>query len=202
MQQERTARLATEADIPEGAAAFARAFYDDPAVMWLLPDDTKRLRQLTQLYGVLLAKTMRIDFYETYTTDDHAGLAIWGRPGGWEPPTKVMLPVLPKMLRILGPRCFVRYMRTMAAVKKVHPEEPHWYLAGLGTDPPKQRSGVGRSLIAAVLARCDTERLPAYLETQKAENVPYYNRFGFRVTGEIDLPGGGPHLWLMWRDPL
>ena len=202
MQRERTARLATETDIPEGAAAFARAFYDDPAIMWFLPDATKRLCQLTNMYAMLLAKTMKIGFYETYTTDDHAGLAIWARPGAWEPPTKFMLPALPKMLRILGPRSFVRYMRAMVAVKKVHPEEPHWYLAGLGTDPPKQRFGVGRSLIAAVLARCDAEQLPAYLETQKAENVPYYKQFGFRVTGEMDLPGDGPHLWLMWRDPL
>ena len=203
MQRERIATLATFDDISPGAAAFARAFYDDAAIKWFLPDDDKRLSQFTRLYELILAKTMPVDFYETYTTDDHAGMAIWGRPGAWEPPTKMMLPVLPKMLAILGPRSFLKYMRAMAAMKKVHPEEPHWYLAGLGTDPPKQRSGVGRSLIAPVLARCDAERLPAYLETQKPENVPYYNQFGFEVTGEIDLPGaGGPHLWLMWRKPL
>ena len=202
MQRERTVSLATPGDIPEGAAAFARAFYDDPAIMWLLPDDAKRLSQLTRLYELLLEKTMPVDFYETYTTDDHAGLAIWGRPGAWEPPTKMMLPLMPKILRILGLRCFLRYMRVMQQLKKVHPEEPHWYLAGLGTDPPKQRIGVGRSLIAPVLERCDAERIPAYLETQKPQNVPYYSQFGFRVTGELDLLGDGPHIWLMWREPM
>lgn len=51
------------------------------------------------------------------------------------------------------------------------------------------------------LARCDGEYCPAYLESTKAENLPYYRRFGFAVTGEIVLPEGGPTLWPMWRDP-
>ena len=202
MHREKTARSLVEADIPEASAAFARAFYNDPAIIWFLPDDSKRLAQLTEFYGLLLRKTSKIDFYDVYTTDDRAGLAIWAPPGEWEPPTKVMLPLLPRMLRILGLGGMRRYFIAMAAMKKVHPEEPHWYLAGLGTDPVKQRTGVGRALTASVLARCDRERLPAYLETQKPENLPYYEQFGFRVTGEMDIPKGGPHLWLMWRDPL
>jgi len=31
--------------------------------------------------------------------------------------------------------------------------------------------------------------------------VPFYERHGFRVIGELSIPGGGPTLWLMWRDP-
>jgi hypothetical protein len=33
------------------------------------------------------------------------------------------------------------------------------------------------------------------------DNVPYYQRFGFEVTGELVLPNGGPTLWPMWRQP-
>lgn len=102
----------------------------------------------------------------------------------------------------MGLGATVRFMRVVAKIEKAHPEEPHWYLAGLGTDPPKQRSGLGTTLLAPVLAHCNADKVPAYLETQKPENVPYYERFGFRVTGEIDITEGGPHVWLMWRDPL
>jgi hypothetical protein len=49
------------------------------------------------------------------------------------------------------------------------------------------------------LDRVDAEHAPAYLESSNADNVPYYTRFGFEVTGEIVLPNGGPTLWPMWR---
>ena len=31
--------------------------------------------------------------------------------------------------------------------------------------------------------------------------MPFYERHGFTVIGELTIPGGGPTLWLMWRDP-
>jgi hypothetical protein len=51
------------------------------------------------------------------------------------------------------------------------------------------------------LDRCDAEGLPAYLESTNPENLPYYRRFGFEVTGEISLPEDEPKLWPMWREP-
>jgi hypothetical protein len=53
--------------------------------------------------------------------------------------------------------------------------------------------------MASRLDRCDAEHAPAYLESSNPDNVPYYMRFGFEVTGEIQLPNGGPTMWPMWR---
>jgi len=50
-------------------------------------------------------------------------------------------------------------------------------------------------LIGSHLDRVDAEHPPAYLESTKYDNEPYYRRFRFQVTGEIPLPGGGPTLW-------
>ena len=63
-----------------------------------------------------------------------------------------------------------------------------------------QGNGVGRALITAVTDRCDTTGIGAYLESSKAANVPYYERFGFVVTGEIQV-ADSPTLYAMWRDP-
>ena len=52
--------------------------------------------------------------------------------------------------------------------------------------------------VTAGLSRCDAEHAPAYLESSKPANVPYYERFGFEVTGETVVPNG-PTLIPMWR---
>ena len=86
-------------------------------------------------------------------------------------------------------------------MKAAHPEEPHWYLATIGSDPAVRGGGYGAALMHSRLGRCDAEYAPAYLESSNPDNIGYYERFGFVVTGEIAIAGGGPSLWPMWRDP-
>ena len=88
----------------------------------------------------------------------------------------------------------------MSALDEVHPTEPHWYLAFVCTSPELQGRGYGRSLILDMIGRCDAEKLPAYLEATSERNRSLYERLGFRLTHQIDLPGG-PSLWGMWREP-
>jgi hypothetical protein len=52
-----------------------------------------------------------------------------------------------------------------------------------------------------VLTSCDEEGVPAYLESSKEQNVPYYRHHGFEVTGAFDVAPDGPRLWGMWREP-
>ena len=35
--------------------------------------------------------------------------------------------------------------------------------------------------------------------TEQPRNVPLYQRYGFEIAVEGDLPGGGPHFWFMRR---
>jgi len=86
-------------------------------------------------------------------------------------------------------------------IDSLHPREPHWYLATLGTDPRFQGTGVGSALLASTLARVDEEGTPAYLESSKARNVPLYARFGFEVIEELRSKAGRPPMWRMWREP-
>jgi hypothetical protein len=43
--------------------------------------------------------------------------------------------------------------------------------------------------------------VPVALVTGEQGNVGYYESFGFAVTGQMELPGGGPAHWTMRRDP-
>jgi ribosomal protein S18 acetylase RimI-like enzyme len=151
------------------------------------------------MFGVLL-KGHYLPLQTVWTTPDVAGAALWGPPGHGVVPTAAVLRNGIELLRALGMRS-ARALRALTHVEHLHPKDPHWYLGVLGTRPERQGTGVGSALLAPVLTRCDEEGMPAYLESSKESNIAFYRRHGFEVTGEIPLPGGGPTVWPMWRDP-
>ncbi|MEU6175408.1 GNAT family N-acetyltransferase [Streptantibioticus parmotrematis] len=210
-------RTAGRSDVRETAAVLARAFDDDPVMAWMFPDAEERPRRLPGLFSVLLRHqhlrhgAVRLGVDAGPAEDSSAGrrrkreepiqgAALWDPPGRWRNPAWRELLALPGYARLFGRRLAVAG-ETVATLAAAHPEEPHWYLAVLGTEPAAQGRGVGAALLRSRLDVCDREGTPAYLESSKDRNVPYYERFGFRVTGEITIPHGGPTTWAMWRIP-
>ena len=101
-------------------------------------------------------------------------------------------------LGVAGPLPASRGMRNDRAMRALHPTYPHMYLWFLGVAPSHHGTGVGRALLAELHA--DSERLgvPTYLETGTPSNVPFYERGGYEVVGEIEMPVG-PRMWRMER---
>jgi GNAT superfamily N-acetyltransferase len=192
-------RLARPDERVAVAASLAAAFFDDPVMSWILTDPRQRRRRLAAMFGVLL-QGHYLPMETVWTTPDAAGAALWGAPGRAAVPKAAVLRNAIALLAALGVHS-VRALRALTHVEQLHPEAPHWYLGVLGTRPERQGTGIGSALLAPVLRRCDEEGLPAYLESSKEANVAFYGRHGFAVTGEIVLPGGGPTVWPMWRDP-
>lgn len=93
-----------------------------------------------------------------------------------------------------------RLLTALELMDRHHSRECHSYLFFLATRPQWQSRGLGSALLREVLARCDADRTPAYVEATSVENRRLYLRHGFAVTGEIRLPDG-PSMWPMWRDP-
>jgi GNAT superfamily N-acetyltransferase len=185
-------------DIDAVAASSARAFYDDPLQVWALPDGATRLAKLEQMFA-LQTRVATLPLGECYTDDSCSVACFWAPPGRWQPPPGVIAD-LGELRDILGDG-LERFVTAMHAMHEVHPEEPHWYLQGLGTDPPRQGEGLASAALEPVLARCDADGVPAYLESTRERNVAFYERHGWTVTGTIDVPEGGPRLWAMWREP-
>ena len=181
------------------ADAVARGFHDNEIWSWVIPDDRRRAKLLRRAYRARL-RHLYLLRGEAWTTPDAVGAALWIPPG--EPKRRPRdqiaeaLALLPG-IGLGGARRGARIEELMAAH---HPHEPHWYLEVLSINPANQRQGHGSALLAPVLARCDDEELPAYLETNRKSNVPYYLRFGFELGDEVSLDDSPP-LWLMWREP-
>jgi GNAT superfamily N-acetyltransferase len=195
------ARPATRADVPALSRTLGRAFFDDPVMRWMLPNDDARRRKLHRLFAALTRHHhLARGGVEIATAGGDVGAAaLWDPPGEWRQTTGEQIRAMPRLLVTFGPS-IRRGLVVEDLMMKTHPEEPHWYLAIIGSDPTVRGKGFGNVLMRSRLDRVDAEHAPAYLESSNPDNVPYYERFGFEVTGEIAVPDG-PTLIPMWRKP-
>ncbi len=195
-------RPARKADIRALAQTLGRAFFDDPVMTWMLPDPARRSTGLPRMFATMTRHHFLSQTGAEVALADGgiAAAALWDPPDCWQESRLQGLLMMPAFLRAFGSRVSVG-QEVSDLMKRHHPEEPHWYLSVIGSDPAHRGAGFGQALMASRLDRVDAEHAPAYLESTKADNVPYYQRFGFEVTREIVLPRGGPTMWAMWRRP-
>lgn len=184
-------------DVEILSRVLARSFDDDPLMTWMFPVAVARSVRLPRLFVALMETALPLG--EVFTTESLQGAAIWNPPGtfplGWRTNARMGW-TMARLLRrhFLGRAPGLMYFDTH------HPREPHWYLQMLGTDPDYQGQGIGSSLLAQVLERCDRTGERVYLEASKEKNIPFYARHGFAVSEEMHVPRG-PTIWAMWRDP-
>lgn len=193
-----------KSQIDELSHVLARAFFDDPMIEYIVPDEEKRKRVLP--WFMKKAAQISHRYGEPFTTAGKIdGAALWLPPG------KTILS-LPMMIRVgmlaapfkFGPPTFMKFMGAMNHLEHFHKRDvppDHWYLFVLGVDPDRQGQGVGGKMIAPILERADKDRLPCYLETMKERNVTFYKKHGFEVVVD-DTFKDGPRYWTMKRTPI
>ncbi|MFJ8076501.1 GNAT family N-acetyltransferase [Streptomyces sp. NPDC096176] len=174
----------------------ARAFDDDPMMRWFFPDGASREVGLGRYFSTIFTRQY---VHHAVCERTEAAAAFWVPP---EAQAKAVpdAETIQELKNILGDRAPL--LRDAVETAAEHaPQEPHWYLALIGADPAGQGQGQGAALLRSGLAKADAAGLPAYLESSKPSNLPFYEHFGFTVQEELRLPGNGPTLWAMRRGP-
>jgi ribosomal protein S18 acetylase RimI-like enzyme len=194
-----TVRPVGSPDVPDLVDVLVRSFADDPVANFMFSGERRRRRGLHSFFSSQIRRQYLAGGH-VYTTEDRAGAAIWGAPDRDRSGLTELLQLLPTAPFLVSTR-MVRALRLLFEVDGLHPKEPHWYLATLGTDPERQRRGIGSALLRPVLDRADEDGTPAYLESSKERNVPFYARFGFEVIEELRSAPNNPTIWRMWREP-
>jgi len=194
-------RRATRDDIPPLAAMLARAFAADPFYSYLSGTASERSQRMRDGWTAIL-RFASAGLSATWTTDDHAGAAVWIPPGRAASGFIDQLRMLPALAELTG---WTRLRQASAALELLERRRralaptPHWYLSALGVEPERQGEGIGSALLAPVLAEADAAGLACYLETAVGRNVLLYERHGFDVVEELVLPNTDVHGWLMLR---
>jgi len=190
------------AERAEAIATTARAFWPDPLFGFFCRDAVQEHRALPSFFRSLIDDATRHgEVWVARTPGRCVATASWVPPGGMPRDGRREARIYAGAIGTLVTGRNRRLaLRLLSEVERHHPREPHWYLALVGVDPRWQGRGLGRAVIEPVLARCDADGHPAYLETQKPENLAFYARFAFTVRDEVRLPGAPP-VWLLWREP-
>lgn len=172
----------------------ARAFHDDPVMNWVCDKPGFLQLAFDMVLPVFLPHGL------SFIAGEGKGVAAWLGPG-----TKLVWPFnlanLVKLVRYAGWASLYRFAMSGIKIDKYHPVQLHYYLFAIGAVPECKGQGVGSALISRVLRQCDAEKIPAYLENSKEENLPFYRGHGFEVQRKICFGKGAPPLWLMWREP-
>ncbi len=191
-------REAAMEDLDAITATMALAFREDPVMSWTFPPARDRDATLER-YFWLMASHLFIPRGRVLMTEDASGVAYWVPPGAW-PVTPINLKAFAEATaQLFGARAAM-LERGGHLMEEHHPTVPHYYLAGVGVHPMRWNRGVGTSVLSPMLAEADASGAGAYLEASTLRNVSLYERLGFRVRREVELPDG-PTLFLMWRDP-
>ena len=194
----------TTSDVDATADVLVRAFVDDPGLLFVLPDPTERARLVPSLARAAIRYALR-GGAPVVTSGVARGVALWFPPDAPALNAKELAETgLPRVPEQIGPAAWQRCQRLLDHLDALHPQlmpDPHWYLALLGVDPLWQRQGIGEGLMQGVFSQADPAGLACYLEAPTEGNARYYERRGFRVLMETDVPQSDVHVWLMRRDP-
>jgi GNAT superfamily N-acetyltransferase len=195
-------RLA-ERQVAASGAVLARAMANDPVFTYILPDPVERERLMSPFMTALTRYGLL--FGEVYVTAGPVeASAIWLPPSLIRTEEQSDRTGLTAVVSAFSDGARARrdavvqdHDRVRGAAQFV----PHWYLVLIGVDPARQGLGLGSLLLRAGLSRVDQDGVECQLFTEQQRNVPIYQRYGFEIAVEGDLPDGGPHFWFMRRRP-
>src|SRR5260370_212970 len=180
-----------------------RAFMKDPTWEYLADGIGRCAGGVPPSLGITVRYSLR--YGEVYTTPALDGVACWLPPGAASPSLSQLIRLsihgAPLELGLMG---LLRYNAVENYTGEIHKRTlpgRHWYLWVIGVKPARQGQGIGAMVIQAVIVRADGGGLPWYLETMKEANVPFYQKHGFKVISEGEIPRRGLRVWAMLREP-
>lgn len=194
-------RLA-QVDVAAAGETLAQAFQNDPIQVHVFPDPEERRRRSPAQFSTL-AWEGRL-FGEAFAMPGMTGISVWMPPEGVvtaEPGAKSRMGDLPGLM---GNDALTRFGAVLDYLSKNHQKgmpAKTWYLMVVGVHPDHQGRGLGRALLAPIIARADAARTAISLDTAQPNVKPFYEKLGFKVAIESVDPGSGLRLWSYLREP-
>ena len=195
-----TISAATVSDVEAAMRCLVSAFAEDPITGFLLESGPHYPARLTQFFALLMRARLELGMPVLVARD---GAEIQGAIMGYSTQRPAWPPEMKEAwnrFEAAIPGLTGRMAVYDDLALRYTPPVPHYYLGVIGTDPGAQGQGLGRQLLQAFCARSAADPLSSgvYLETANPSNVSFYEKAGFKVTGQGAL--GNRTLWCMYLD--
>lgn len=189
-------RAASQQDWKQLGAITAEAFAEDPVNLWIFGNT----KPMAPVFGTL-ARSVYLPRGFCHLSGDN-GATMWCHSSAnREPPTLAMMGLVASIMTKGTKGAAKRGLTAAETMAKEHPTAPHLYLFTIGTRKAARGKGLGKTLMAPVLAAADREGLPCYLENSNPANTGFYRSRGFEQIKMFAAGPGGPPLEAMWREP-
>ena len=172
--------------IADAAGTLARAFVTNPlhAVVF----GPAQLRK-NEAFFHLVMKAMKGQKLVAVLDADIVGVIHWVQAPDCQFSALERLRMSPSLVRGVGLRSAVRVISWLSAWARHDPNEPHSHLGPIGVCPDFQGRRIGDALMDRYCEALNRSSESGYLETDRPENVAFYQRFGFEVVKEVAVLG-------------
>jgi hypothetical protein len=178
-------------ELEAGTQLLARGMCDNPNnVQAFGPDRARRERALARMFLPVLQRThAKGGVFGAFGREKMVGVYAMTAPGQCQLKICEKLRMVPAIFLGNSLSTLIRVTRWTGEWSRRDPSDLHWHLGPVAVDSHIQGQGVGCKMLAAFCAHMNYWSAPSYLETDKSENVRFYQKFGFTLVAEAEVLG-------------
>jgi len=189
-----------EKDIQQASEILGKAFATQPSSLAIykgISDPEQLSNMMSTVFEAMLGRLLGQKFVSKLDDEILGAMRIVKWPQCQMSPSE-RLRMLPTLIKSGGGLSAMKKgMEFRGTWSKSDPKKPHYHLDPLGVSPKSQGKGVGSQMMEYYCDIVDDLGIDAYHETDRPENVKFYQKFGFEVIKkEIILDFQN---WYMWR---
>lgn len=162
-----------------------KSFDTNQSVNYIVKQDAKRIKRVAALMDYSFEVCYA--FGDVFLSDDKKACALVLYPDKKKTTLKSIFLDVKLILSCVGLKNIKRTLARESMIKKVQPKEFMYYLWFIGVDPEYQSTGIGAELLNDLIKDSELQKRPIYLETSTLKNLPWYQKFDFRIYHELDL---------------
>lgn len=189
----------TQADRAGLVTCLSIAFYDYPVMRFILRDSGKHYDEhLAALIGFFcdIRLICKAPVLGIRSDSQIVAAALINEPS--RGPLPLPPAELERLRSVLGEQAYDRLVRFETKSSEPEPAAPHHYLGMIGVHPARRGERLAGALLQSVkeMAIADPESIGVCLTTENSANLPFYEHFGYRVIGEVDIED--LHSWCLF----